>query len=68
MSSTAAIAVAGTLIALLGVALIVLFLRRVREQREQQMLATQIFLQEPADVYREELNDRFAALCLSVYR
>lgn len=58
MSAVAAVAVVGTLIALLGVVLIVLFVRKLRAHREQQLLATQVFLQEPADVYREELNDR----------
>lgn len=61
MSSLTAVAVVGTLIAVLGIALIVLFLRRLRAQREEQQLATQVFLTEPTDVYREELNDRYSA-------
>lgn len=58
MSATVVVAVVGTIIAVVGIALIVLFVRRIGAQREQQ--ATQAFFQEPADVYREELNDRCA--------
>ncbi|TYZ61402.1 hypothetical protein PybrP1_002649 [[Pythium] brassicae (nom. inval.)] len=58
MGTTVVVAVVGSLIALAGVALIVYVMRRIGAQREQDA-ATQAFFNEPADVYREELNDSF---------
>lgn len=56
MGATTVVLIVGSVIVVAGVVLIVLFVRRIGAQREQQ--ATQAFFQEPADVYREELNDR----------
>lgn len=68
MGATTIVAVVGTIIAVAGIVLIFLFVRRIGAQREE---ATQAFFQEPADVYREELNDRFVCMrgyiCKSVY-
>ncbi|POM69345.1 HECT E3 ubiquitin ligase [Phytophthora palmivora] len=56
---TAGLAVLVALSVLLFVGAIVMllfFCRRIQVQRERESL---VFIQEPADVYREELNDSF---------
>lgn len=60
MGATTVVLIVGSVIVVAGIALIALFVRRIGAQREQQ--ATQAFFQEPADVYREELNDRYVLI------
>ncbi|KAF1330738.1 Hect e3 ubiquitin ligase, partial [Globisporangium splendens] len=55
--TTSVVAIVGSVLAVAGVLLIFFFVRRISSQRDEAQ--TQAFFQEPADVYREELNDSF---------
>lgn len=59
MGGTTVVAIVGTLIALVALGLLLLFIRRLSQRQQELASQSSQFFNEPADVYREELNDSF---------